>query len=185
MSAASGGASGRPEPSRRSAGTAILEKPLARELLTARLVATLATLNAGGTIHLVPMWFALDGETILLATGSRSQKVRNLDRDARATLMVHDSRAGFEVCGVSLVGRAAVVRPPDAAPLVERVHRRYVTEHGASLPPVREFLASDDVAIRFRPERTLSWDERPSHAARALAESAGAMPLEPTTPRLP
>jgi PPOX class probable F420-dependent enzyme len=181
---AGGSAPGRPEPSRRSTGTAILEEPLARELLTARLIACLATFNADGTIHLVPMWFALAGEAILLATGSRSQKVRNLYRDARATVMVHDSRPGFDVCGVTLVGRADVVRPPHAAPLVERVHRRYVDERGAALPPVREFLASDDVAIRFRPERALSWDERPSDAARALARSGGATPLEPTTPRL-
>jgi PPOX class probable F420-dependent enzyme len=183
MSATGNAEPAQPTPSRRSEGAAVLREPLAGKLLAARLIASLATLNADGSIHLVPMWFALDGEAILLATGSGSQKVRNLERDPRATVMVHDSRPGFEVCGVSLVGRAEVVRAPQAAELVRRVHRRYVTECGAALGPVREFLASDDVALRFRPERALSWDERPSDAARALARSGGAAPLEPTSPR--
>jgi PPOX class probable F420-dependent enzyme len=172
-----------PTPSRRGAGAAIVSEPLAAELLTAPLIANLATLNLDGTVHLVPMWFALDRDAILLATGSRSQKIRNLERNPRATLMVHDSRPGFEVCGVSLVGSAEIVRSPDAGDLVARVHRRYVRDRGAQLEPVRQFLASDDVAIRFSPERALSWDERPSDAARALAESGEFTPLAPTSPR--
>jgi PPOX class probable F420-dependent enzyme len=173
-----------PKTSRRGEGAATLREPLAAELLSGRLIANLATLNADGTIHLVPMWFAAERDTILLATGSRSQKVRNLERDPRATLMLHDSRPGFEVCGVSLVGRAEIVRPPNAAELVSRVHRRYVRDRGLQLEPVRQLLDSDDVAIRFRPERALSWDERPSDAARALVTSGQFEPLEPTSPRL-
>jgi len=36
---------------------------------------------------------------VILATGSRSRKVWNPEIDPRATLVVHDSRSGFEVCG--------------------------------------------------------------------------------------
>jgi PPOX class probable F420-dependent enzyme len=155
----------------------MLSEPLAAELLPARLIANLATFNPDGTVHLVPMWFLLDGDVILLASGRRSQKVRNLERDPRATIMVHDSRPGFEVCGVSLVGRAEIVRGGEAARLVRRVHRKYVSERGLELRLAREFLGSDDVALRFYPEHALSWDERESNAARVLAASGEAYPL--------
>lgn len=129
------------------------------------------------------MWFAADEASVLLATAGGSRHVRNLTRDARATVMLHDSRPGIEVCGVSMAGRADIVEGAAAAPLISRVHTRYVTEPGLRLEEVREFLASDDVALRFVPERAITWDERTTEAARALAESYGAHLLVPTSSR--
>ena len=101
------------------------------------------------SLHAVPMWLAPSDGAILFATGSRSRKVRNLERDPRATLVLHDSRPGAEVCGASIKGRVELVRGAAAKPLVERVQRRFVSEPGLALPVVREFLSSDDVALRL------------------------------------
>jgi len=87
------------------------------------------------------------------------------------------------VCGVSLSGRADVVLGDEARSFVELVHRRYVSAAGEEHESVREFLDSDDVAIRFTPEAALTWDERPSPASAALRGSGGALPLVPTDPR--
>ncbi|HXF97282.1 MAG TPA: pyridoxamine 5'-phosphate oxidase family protein [Gaiellaceae bacterium] len=171
-----------PAPSSHLRGGDALRHPLLRELLAARLVCVLATYDEGW-IHAVPMWFAAEEGAVLLATGSRSRKVRNLERDPRASLVVHDSRAGYEVCGALLTGRAEVVRGAAARPLVARVHRRYVDPACWDEPPVRAFLASDDVALRLAPERALVWDERGSAAAALLRARGGALPLLPTAPR--
>jgi PPOX class probable F420-dependent enzyme len=159
----------------------VLSDPLVAELLGKRLVAVFATLEPDGAIHSVAIWYALDAEDVVLATGSRSRKVANLARDGRASLTLHDSRPGAEVCGACLVGRAEVVGGEQARRAIDLVHGRYVDDAGLALAPVREFLGSDDVAIRFRPERAFTWDERPSEAARVLAESGAAHPLEPTS----
>jgi hypothetical protein len=50
-------------------------------------------------------------------------------------------------------------------------------------PPVHDFLASDDVALRFNPVSALTWDERGSAANVALREIGAALPLVPTEPR--
>ncbi|HXG76542.1 MAG TPA: pyridoxamine 5'-phosphate oxidase family protein [Gaiellaceae bacterium] len=171
-----------PAPSRQLRGAEVLRDPLVRELLAARVVGVLATYGEG-SIHAVPMWFALRGDRIALATGSRSRKVRNLERDPRATLVVHDSRAGFEVCGVSLAGRVELWRGADAAELVDAVHRRYVAPAGERDPAVREFLASDDTALLLAPEAALAWDERGSAASAALRAAGAALPLLPSEPR--
>lgn len=172
-----------PTPSRRLSGDRVLADPLVRELLAARLIGVLATYDPAGEIHAVPMWYAAHEEAVILATSSRSRKVYNLGRDARATLVMHDSRPGCEVCGVSIAGAVEIVRPHDAGALIELVHRRYVTEDGAADPAVGRFLASDDVALRFRPTSALTWDERASPASEALRASGGALPLVPTEPR--
>ena len=101
----------------------------------------------------------------------------------RPTLVVHDSRPGTEICGVSLRGRVELVRGSGAASLVAAVHRRYIAPAGLALPAVKEFLASDDVALRLVPESAFTWDERSSPATAALREAGAALPLEPTSPR--
>ena len=171
-----------PTPSVELHGEAVLADPLVAELLAARLVGVLATIEPDGSVHAVPMWLAPTAGAILLATGSRSRKVRNLERDPRATLVVHDSRPGAEICGMSMRGRVELVRGAEAKPLIERVHRRYVSGRGLALPEVREFLSSDDVGLRFVPTTAVTWDERTSAATLALRKSGGALPLEPTTP---
>lgn len=170
-------------PSRALRGRGILSDPLIQELLGERLVAVLATTGRGGGVHAVPLWFALVDGTVVFATGAASRKVRDLEREPRATVVVHDSRPGFEVCGASIRGRVDIVRGNAALPLIERVHRRYISGEGLALPEARAFLAGDDVALVMRLESAMTWDERANPATAALATVGGALPLEPTTPR--
>lgn len=172
-----------PAPSRRLAGDAVFEDALVQELLEARLVCVFATVEQSGAIHAVPMWYAAGEGCVLLATGSGSRKVRNAEADGCAALVLHDSRPGFEVCGVSMSGVVEVVRGPEALDLVDRVHDRYVDTAAASDAEVSGFLASDDVALLFHPRTALTWDERESRASRALRSSGAAYPLVSTEPR--
>jgi PPOX class probable F420-dependent enzyme len=172
-----------PAPSRSLRAEDILADPLVEELLDARLIGVLATLEPDGAVHAVPLWYAVADGAIVFASGAASRKVRNLERDPRATLVLHDSRSGFEVCGASLRGRASIARGAAADSLIARVHRRYVSESGLALPTAREFLAGDDVALVFRPERAVTWDNRANPATAALQDARGALPLVPTSPR--
>ena len=172
-----------PTPSHRLSGPAVLASPLVSELLGLRVVAVLATHEPDGAVHAVPVWFAGDGDAILIGTGGGSRKVANLRRDPRASVTLHDSRPGYEVCGVCLIGAAEVVEGEAGAALVRLVHARYLAPGAGDLADVRAFMDSDDVAVRFRPERAFTWDERDSAAARALAGTNLAYGLEPTSPR--
>ena len=172
-----------PTPSRKLAGAAVLLDPLVQELLAMRLIGVLATLEPDSSVHAVPMWLAPGDGAILLGTGSRSRKVQNLERDPRATLVLHDSRPGAEVCGASIRGHVELVRGAAAAWFVREVHLRYVGDARERLPEVEAFLGSDDVAMRFVPESAFTWDERASPAARVLREAGVALPLERTEPR--
>ena len=155
----------------------VLSEQLPRELLDARLIANLATLNPDGSVHLVGMWFLWDGSALLSPTSRATRKARNLERDPRATVMIDDSRGGFDLRGVTLVGRAELVAGDEAFELNRRIHLKYVTERGLALEPVRSYLATDDVTIRFTPERVSSWDLRSTEQGRALAESREFLPL--------
>ena len=164
-------------------GEAVFEDELVGELLDARLVGVLSTYDAAGFIHSTPMWYARDGRGVILATSSRSRKVRNLAADGRATLVLHDSRAGYEVCGASIAGLVEIVRRPAAGVLVDLVHRRYLDPEAAGGPEAAAYLASDDVALRFEALAAVTWDERESGAARVVRARGWALPLVSTEPR--
>jgi PPOX class probable F420-dependent enzyme len=54
-----------------------------------------ATVRADGRPHIAPVWFALDGETIVFTTGRTSVKGINLRRDPRVSLCVDDDSPPF------------------------------------------------------------------------------------------
>jgi len=172
-----------PTPSRDHDAGATLLDPLTRELLAARLVGVLATVRPDGVVDAVPMWYALHGDSVVLATGSRSRKVRNLEADPRATLVLHDSRPGYEVCGASIVGTVEILRSAAARPLVELVHWRYLAPESADEESVRAFLDSDDAALVLTPTTSVTWDERGSEAAEVVRARGWGLPLVSTEPR--
>ena len=172
-----------PTPSTVLRGQAVLADPLVAELVDARLVGVLSTYDPDGFIHSTPMWYARQGGTLILATSSRSRKLRNLTADARATLVLHDSRPGYEVCGASIVGTVEIVRRPAAAALVDLVHWRYLDPEAAGHPGAAAYLASDDVALRFEALAAVTWDERESGAAEVVRARSWGLPLVTTEPR--
>ncbi len=172
-----------PTPSRDHDAIATLSDPLVQELLAARLIGVLATVRPDGAIHAVPMWYSALDDAVILATSSRSRKVRNLEADPRATLVLHDSRPGYEVCGASIAGAVEIVRPPAAQALVGHVHERYLAVEASSDARVAAYLESDDVALRLTPTASVTWDERGSEASRVVRERGWAHLLVATEPR--
>jgi PPOX class probable F420-dependent enzyme len=150
---------------------AALEEPLARELLGAPLVASLGTANPDGSVHVIPVWFLWDGVRMLVATNGESRKARNVEREGRATVMLHDSPGGLDVRGLTVYGRARLLRGEEALRLNERIHRKYVTANGLGIPSVTEFLSADDVTLELAPERAVPFDETSTEAARELRRS--------------
>lgn len=152
--------------------------PVAREILNRRLIAAFATLDPDQRAHVVPMWFRLDGDRILLPTSGKTRKIHNLRRSARATVMVDDSRGGLTVRGVMLMGSTDVVERAEARTLNRSIHLKYVTAEGLDLAEVQQHLETDDVTIRLTPERVVIWDHTAMPASRALAARGLGLPLD-------
>src|SRR5438034_3763235 len=64
-------------------------------------VLTCATLGPTGRPHLMPLWYVRDGPTLYAWTYGKSQKVRNLEREPRATVQIEAGRDRYgELRGV-------------------------------------------------------------------------------------
>ena len=64
-------------------------------LLEAIKTGKLATVRADGRPHVVPIWYHLDGDTIVFNTGNTSVKAANMRRDPRVMLCIDDDRPPF------------------------------------------------------------------------------------------
>jgi PPOX class probable F420-dependent enzyme len=64
-------------------------------LLERARTATLATVRADGRPHVAPVWFDLDGDTLVFTTGDGTLKGRNMRRDPRVSLCIDDEEPPF------------------------------------------------------------------------------------------
>jgi PPOX class probable F420-dependent enzyme len=119
-----------------------------------------ASINSDGTPHLVAMWFARHNGEIAFWTYAKSQKVVNLRRDPRLTVMVESGDTYEELKGVTIYGRARIVSDLDEVfGFGDNVYERYWGPIDNDL--VREGVRTMGrirVVIVVEPEKTVSWD---------------------------
>ncbi len=128
--------------------------------LAGRHTMNVATHNHDGTIHLVAMWYGfLDGRPVF-ETYARSQKVLNVRRDNRITVLVEEGDKYENLQGVELVGTAEVIDDPDTvvAAATSVVERYMELDDPADAHAAAMVLANKRVAIVISVERTVSWD---------------------------
>jgi PPOX class probable F420-dependent enzyme len=81
--------------------------------LRSNLKVQVASLGKEGEPHLSTLFYVMQDGRIAFWTYGRSQKIRNLERDPRVSALVEDGTDYFELRGVSISGRAEIVRDPD------------------------------------------------------------------------
>lgn len=139
---------------------ASLADALVKELLGGRHIASLATANPDGSIHMVAVWYWFDGSHVFVATSSRSRKARNLQANPRASVMI-DSRDPLASYGVNLAGTVQILTGDASKKKNEEIHHKYLSAAALADPKVGPvFAAWDDVTIQITPTSVVTWDMR-------------------------
>jgi PPOX class probable F420-dependent enzyme len=131
------------------------------DYLSGRHTMNVASFNHDGTIHLVAMWYAVvDGDPVFWTFG-KSQKIRNLERDPRITLLVETGEEYAELMGVEMVGRASVISDRDAINAIgEAVYVRYFGEIDDDVRPFVHATGAKRLGVRIAVDKVVSWDHR-------------------------
>jgi F420H(2)-dependent biliverdin reductase len=112
-----------------------------RQFLIDYHLATLSTMSRSGAIHVVAVGFTLHEGVIRIITSDGTQKVRNIERDPRATVAQVEKAQWL-----SIAGEASIERGPDAVALAVALYsQRY---RAPRENPKR-------VVIRIEPERVM------------------------------
>ncbi len=119
-----------------------------------------ASINADGTPHLVTMWYVVRDGEVAFWTYAKSQKIVNLRRDPRLTVLVATGDKYEELRGVSITGRAELVEArDDVIKYGEEIYERYwgPIDNDAVRDGVRT-MGAKRVVVVVKPETVVSWD---------------------------
>jgi PPOX class probable F420-dependent enzyme len=125
-----------------------------QKFLATREVAVLATVQADGAPLAMPMWFLHAPDTLTMISVADTQKVRNLRRDPRVSV-VAEAVVGGEVRGVTLQGRVEFLSDgPERRALIERFHEKY---RGLERLWAGKAMPANRVMFTIVPSRVRSW----------------------------
>ena len=134
-----------------------------RELIDSERVVVVSSLGQRGWPHSMPLWYVpRDGE-IWIYTYAKSQKVKNLERDARATLLIETGHEYAELRGVEIEAEAEIHRDLDTVfEMAKALTSRYAggAQVDEAAAEALRAQARKRVAIRFAPVRVATWDHR-------------------------
>jgi nitroimidazol reductase NimA-like FMN-containing flavoprotein (pyridoxamine 5'-phosphate oxidase superfamily) len=120
-----------------------------------------ATNGRDGFPHLMPLWYVVRDGELWAWTYAASQKVRNLERDARATLLVEAGEVYEELRGVMLTAETVIERDGAVvAALGLELYTRYLDVVTDEVVKMIEHQAPKRVALRFVERSRTSWDHR-------------------------
>ncbi len=123
-------------------------------------VVTCATLGRDGWPHLMPLWYVVREGRIWAWTFAKSQKVRNLERDARASLQVEAGADYAELRGVMLECDVEVHHDVEAVRAFGlELYARYA-EVDDDVRAMVDAQAPKRIAMQFVERRRATWDHR-------------------------
>jgi general stress protein 26 len=117
---------------------------------------TCATVGRDGWPHLMPLWYVVRDGECWAWTYAKSQKVRNLEREARCTIQVEAGLQYRELRGVMMRCAAAIHRDVET---VAGVGAELAERYGGSAADMRK-QAPKRVALQFITSSVASWDHR-------------------------
>lgn len=127
-----------------------------------------ASINGDGSPHLAPMWFTLDDGKIVFRSFTKSQKIVNLMRDPRITVLVETGDSYAELQGVMIKGTARLMTDPAyVLEIYGKLGARYPFEGAEPRQLTPDELeatfgrfAAKNTAVMVEPTKTTSWDHR-------------------------
>ena len=129
--------------------------------LSRPLIARLATVSAKTLQpHVVPIWYDWDGESLWISSYRSSRKIRDLEGNPLASVVIDVDEAGADPRAVLFEGRVVLIDTP--RPIVEeisaRIYRRYLGAEGVLAAEPQEWLHSpENLLVQLKPSLIKSW----------------------------
>jgi PPOX class probable F420-dependent enzyme len=114
----------------------------------------LATVCEDGRPHVAPIWFDLEGETLLFTTWHESVKARNLNRDGRVCICVDEETPPFAF--VIIEGTASLTADPaQLRQWATRISSRYMGADQAEAYGQRNSVEGE-LLVRVTPSKIIA-----------------------------
>ena len=119
-----------------------------------------ATINRDGTPHLSTLWFDIVDGDIVFETFTKSQKIKNLERDNRISCLLEDGLVYEKLRGVQINGIAELYTESDD---VHNLARGVMARNNPDIPEemlddVAKAMSAKRTAVAVKATKVISWD---------------------------
>ncbi|MDQ0991609.1 PPOX class F420-dependent oxidoreductase [Streptomyces sp. V3I7] len=122
-----------------------------KSLLDTPVFVVIGTVQPDGSPQLSPVWVKRDGDDLLVSTTVDRRKKKNLDRDARVSVVVQDPASPYEYAEI----RGTVEQTTQGAEeLIQELSRKYTGKKYADFNPAAVHDA-ERVVLRISPEKVI------------------------------
>ena len=139
------------------------------DFLEAGMTLIVTTLDRRGQPHVAPMWYFLDQGRVVFRSFTKSQKIVNLRRDPRITVLVETGIAYAELKAVMIQGNARLIDGADDPKYLLESYRHLAAKYPMIGPDPIELdetaleaafgrFAPKNTAVIVEPTRVVSWD---------------------------
>jgi PPOX class probable F420-dependent enzyme len=125
-----------------------------------------STVGKDGFPHVAPMWYIVQDGKVAFRSFTKSQKIVNLTRNPRITLLLETGKTYAELRGLMIKGTARLVSDPaEVLAMYGELSKRYAfvgTEvtpmEGEALEAMFGRFAAKNTGVIVEPESVISWD---------------------------
>ncbi len=137
-----------------------------QEFLASNKILQVSTVGGDGWPHLAPMWYVLDGDKIVFRSFTKSQKIVNLERNPKFTVLVETGDNYSQLQGVMIKGRARLVTDSNyVLSIYGGLAAKYPMINDAPIELAADALeaafgrfASKNTAVVVEPDKMVTWD---------------------------
>jgi PPOX class probable F420-dependent enzyme len=124
------------------------------------------TIGKDGWPHVAPMWYYMDEGKVAFRSFTKSQKIVNLERNPKITVLLEVGKTYEELRGIMIKGTARLITDPgQVLAMYGELSQRYafvgtepVPLEGKALEATFGRFASKNTGVIVEPEQIVSWD---------------------------
>jgi hypothetical protein len=125
--------------------------PIIREFLQKPLIARMSTIDPEGYPHTVPVWFALDGDDLVMISVRQTRKVGHILANAKGAVTIGGDPG--DGGGYLIKGEFSIEEDPEDA-WVRKVTHRYEEPEQAE-KDIAAWAGLDMIVLRLKPKAVL------------------------------
>ena len=137
-----------------------------QQFLSSNTVLEVATIGGDGWPHLAPMWYVMDEGKVVFRSFTKSQKIVNLARNPKMTVLVETGDDYSQLQGVMIKGTAQLVTDPayvlsvygGLAAKYPMINDTPVELDAEALEAAFGRFASKNTAVVVVPNKIITWD---------------------------
>jgi len=123
----------------------------------------IGTINKDGSPHLTTMWYLYDGDNFIFHTYTKSQKIINLQRDSRITVLTEAGSQYSDLKGIIVYGEAEIINgkdsPEEIVKYMDIVGNKYIKgEDSTQYLEGMKLQAPKRSVVIIKPSKFISWD---------------------------